>query len=245
MTDFEQPFVGCMVLSSPKATHLPFLTMGSFNPHIEGSVHGSVGQASSRPAQPFFVPQRGRQFFMTSSREADLSSLVEPCADADPVGVKISKLLSAPDTDEDLAGQALVERLSKAVETFLPDSAPRILSIEQRRPYGFVGLSVSNANLYMYGVYSDKLAALYWTDVEPETFQSKLLTEHGNFYWVHRFIPRNNETLVLNTGRLCSRWYRWSESPNTRDFSRRFQALERLISNGAVKRKCWTTSTRT
>jgi len=245
MLNEDPPFVGCMILSSPQATHLPFLTMGSFKSHIEGSVHGSVGQTCSFAPQPFFVPQRGRQFFMSSSRPEDALLLDTSLPGEDPPGVRIAKLLSAPDTDEDLAGQALVERLSTSVDTLLSDGAPRILSVEQRRPYGFVGLSVSNVNLYMYGVYSDRLAALYWTDVEPETFQSKLLTEHGNFYWVHRFLVRTNESFVLNTGRLCSRWYRWSESPNTRDFSRRFQALERLISNGAVKQKCWTTSIRT
>lgn len=213
--------VGCMVLTSTQATHLPLFSQASLKPHVEGTVNGKVGTIAHTQVGPLFVPQKGRSYFLSAS-----------C----PVSEDAAKNSFLSELQGDLVESDSEFGVSSRVQdaTLRLGGMNGLYSWEQIRPFGFVALSAVNCELYMYGLHSPRVSVLYWTNMDPVSFEARLRDECGNAFWFYRFLPRRNLSLVLHTKRICSRWYRWGESPNMRDPSRRFQALETSLVNNSL-----------
>lgn len=206
-------FSGCLMISATQAISLPLLSSSKLNPHIEGSYNGSVAQDSEFQSS-VYVPSKMRSYFVNASVEVkDPTSLVE------------RSLRHSGDTPFDRHFEACCRELDLA--------SPGLVSLEQRTPFGYVGLHSNQVDLFMYGLYNNKCSILYWSAIE--NLDDVLSQEGFNDFWVHRFRPRRNFSTVLYTKRICSRWYRWKES--LKDTSRRFQALERIVFSS------WTTQT--
>lgn len=206
-------FSGCLVLSATQSIQLPLISSSLLHPHIEGSYNGSVAQASAF-LEAVYVPSKMRSYFVNASvRVEGTPDLVE-------------KSLRHP---ESISFDRHFESCCRAMNL----SSPCLLSLEQRTPFGYVGLHSNQVDLFLYGLYNSKCSLLYWSDVE--NLDDVLLRESQKDFWVHRFRPRRDFSTVLYTKRICSRWYRWKDS--LRDPSQRFQALERIVFSP------WTTQT--
>lgn len=219
--------IGCTVLSSTQATQLPLFSQGALNVHVEGCVHGRVGIRAHCAAGPIYIPQKGRSFYLSSTQDLGEEKTTGIVQAFDNLNLGIQDG-SGPEDEKGVANRMLSACLSNNVSA-------GIVGLEQRSPYGFTVITSLDCELYLYGLHSNRVSVLYWTNMEQESFENLVRQECGNTYWFYRFLPRKNQTLVLHTKRICSRWYRWGENPSMRDPSRRFQALETSLSNGALK----------
>jgi hypothetical protein len=207
---------GCLVLSSKQATSLPLFSRSSLNEHIEGSFNGSVGCAASFQCE-VYDPVRGRSF------QAGCSSAL---TDLDFHGMVSSVGEPSQDTLHGLRDRFH----SSANDVQL--SSPSVLFLEQRTPFGFVGIHSRHVDLHMFGLYNNRCSVLYWTTVE--NIEEMLRVECPNEFWVYRFRPLRDISLTMFVKRLCARWYRWNETmPHP---AQRFQALEVSILNSMVCR---------
>lgn len=220
----ENLIVGCMVLSSTQATTLPLFSQGALNTHVEGYVHGRVGLRGEFRSDQIWLPQKGQAYYMAASTPLKPDTTL--------------KVLTSFDqgSSEGMESDSESRKVSGRLLSSLQDAGVSngIICLEKRLPFGFIGISALDCELYLYGLHNQRVSVLYWTNLEPESFEHQLRLECGNSFWFYRFLPRKNLTMVLHTKRICSRWYRWGETPTMKDPSRRFQALEASLVNGAL-----------
>jgi len=198
---------GCMVLSARQAVALPLFPMASLQGHITGSFNGKVGTTASFQEE-VFLPSKGKNFYFSSTSILRREEVV-------------SCVSLVNDTEDQIHFRGSFERSMSSIKW----KEPSLISVEQRLPFGFIGLHSVDVNMYMYGIYNSRCSLLYWTNTE--NFEDLLRQENGKDFWMYRFRPRKNFSTVLYTKRICSRWFRWSE--NIPETSQRFQALEGSI----------------
>lgn len=199
-------FSGCLVISASQAVLPPLISGVKFNPHIEGSYNGSVA-LSSAFSEDVYVPSKRRSFFVNASIKLD------------NVPGFVERSLRHP------AELEFDRHFDSCCSESLNLDSPALVALEQRTPFGYVGLYSKSVDLFMYGLYNSKVSLLYWSDIE--NLDDVLARNTQNEFWVYRFKPRQNFSTVLYTKRICSRWYRWRDS--LRESGQRFQALERSL----------------
>jgi hypothetical protein len=205
---------GCIVLAAKQAVSVPLFSRSSLSEHIEGSFNGSVGAAANFQCE-IFDPVKGRAFQAGCSSaldDSDFHAMVSSVGD--PKSEHFHGLRDGFHTS--------------ALE--IPLSTPSVLYLEQRMPFGFLCLHSRHVDVHFFGLYNSKCSILYWSTVD--NIEEILRTECPNEFWLHRFRPQKDFSLVLYVKRLCSRWYRWNETiPHP---SQRFQALETSLINSLV-----------
>lgn len=199
-------FSGCLVISASQSLVPPLMSGTRLNPHIEGSYNGSVALSSSFQEE-VYVPSKRRSYFVNASvKVGNIPGFVE------------KSLRHSSDTDFD-------KHFHSCCSSELELDSPALFAIEQRTPFGYVGLHSRSVDLFLYGLFNSKCALLYWSDTE--NLDDVLSMNSQNDLWVYRFKPRRDFSTVLYTKRICSRWYRWRDS--LKESSQRFQALERSL----------------
>jgi hypothetical protein len=147
------------------------------------------------------APFKKAYFQPARKREYSVSSLL-PIEEAAPIIENIS------------AGESDIR--SRVGSIICP--ANNLVCVEQTSPFGFVSILASDVAVYFTGVYTSDYELLLWSNSDNLEFDQDA--------WVYRFVVRSTFSTVLQTKRICARWYRYSQTPTMREPAKRFQALE-------------------
>jgi hypothetical protein len=217
---------GYLVLSAKQAVPtLPPLERLPFKyttQHIEGAYYGTVVNGTS-VADPsvFYYPQRARNLrifsalgsFYQYNKQAELAQ-----AYAD---------LETQVFDPDWTFQ---QKLEQVVQPKIVGN--HFVVADSFGAQAFVSLMSRNVQVGFYGVYSDSFNLLAWTNIDSYATLARAFTNEN--LWVIPLEKRQDFTLVLHAQRLCSRWNRWRNPPDSAPFKpldvgQRFAALERAL----------------
>lgn len=190
--------------------------------HIEGSYYGTVvnGTSVCNP-QVFYYPHRARNLRVFSA----LNSFYEHNTEA-----------ALAQAYADLENQTMnpewtfQDKLLNVVQPTIEGA--HFVVADSFGAQAFVSLMSRNVQVSFYGVYSDSFNLLAWTNIDSYTELARAFTNEN--LWVIPMEKRQNFTLVLHAQRLCSRWNRWRNPPDSApfkplDIGQRFAALERAL----------------
>lgn len=196
-------FLGVLIISAEEGCTIPFFARSDLKSHLGNPLVGAIGIHCDHHRN-FYDPAHGRSFRAYSTDSIDLRSHAETLS---------SGILSKENADDNLR-----DRFRNTVKTLdLPLST--VLAFEQESPHGFLGL-YSKAPIYMTGVHSKDLIALYFTNLVD--LPSHILGNFGSRYWVWRMKePQGEFCNILFPQRILGKWNRWNAWP-----SQKFQALE-------------------
>jgi hypothetical protein len=211
----EKTLYGALILSSRHPTVLPNFRHSDFRQHLEGSNNGLVA-IRSQFKYPTYQPARNRHYEVHST--AELSE--------DSASSFVKQFCSGEDLD-------VRTRISTASFSM---SEPGLVCIEQLKPFGLTTLVSTDVEVNFVGVYGSGFEALLWSNVAGFADQlGSADTSASGSLWHYRFETRKNFGVALHSKRLCSRWYRYSQSDTMKEPAKRFQALERSLFSSSAE----------
>lgn len=206
--------LGYVVLSSKKQPELPFIHLDierSF--HIPGSTNGMFVCTSSE-RRKLFSPSKSLIYNALSTYGYSSSSEVDG----------LMETLQDFPLNQDMETPLYIELHRKLYQQQTQSSC---LVLESPTPYGVTVLMANSLQLYLYGLYNKDQSLFVFTNME--NYDSLIQKEFGEKFWIFRFAQRHSTFAVLFTRRVCSRWYRWSQTQLMLPEANRFAALEKSL----------------
>lgn len=222
----DQTLFGYLVLSAkssvPTLPPLERLPYKYTTQHIEGSYYGTVvNGTSTQDPQVFYYPHRARKLRTFSA----LSSFYQRNNEANLA--KAFADLENQTLDPDWTFQ---EKLRRVVQPTIEGS--HFVVADSFGAQAFVSLMARGVQVSFFGIYSDSFNLLAWSNIDSYNDLARAFTNEN--LWVFPMEKRQDFTLVLHAQRLCSRWNRWRNPPDSAafrslDIGQRFAALERSL----------------